>query len=167
MSIRAQAPTPFPSEAEVNRLLALPTPPPSLLTPLSSPLPQIPSPPFPVPSPPATSPTYAEAPLGFRAAEIRLRTASPLPSPPLPPPVDRREEIPEADISPQKRLCLIAPTSRFEVSESLTAAAARQPSLGAAGTTDYVDAIQEGAPTTLEGVNARVTELAETHERDT
>ncbi|GKD60905.1 hypothetical protein Tco_1298414, partial [Tanacetum coccineum] len=32
---------------------------------------------------------------------------------------------------------------------------------------ELVDAIQEGAPTTLEGVNARVTELAETHERDT
>ncbi|GJZ42201.1 hypothetical protein Tco_0589087, partial [Tanacetum coccineum] len=30
-----------------------------------------------------------------------------------------------------------------------------------------VDAIQEGAPTTLEGVNTRVTELAETHKRDT
>ncbi|GKB35739.1 hypothetical protein Tco_0880681, partial [Tanacetum coccineum] len=80
MSIRAQAPIPFLSEAEVDRLLAIPTPPPSSLTPLSSPLPQIPLPPLPVPSPLATSPTYAEAPLGFKAAEIRLRVASPLPS---------------------------------------------------------------------------------------
>ncbi|GJX46291.1 hypothetical protein Tco_0271481, partial [Tanacetum coccineum] len=39
MSIRSQAPIPFPSEAEVDRLLALPTSPPSPLTPLSSPLP--------------------------------------------------------------------------------------------------------------------------------
>ncbi|GJY66717.1 hypothetical protein Tco_0468955 [Tanacetum coccineum] len=31
---------------------------------------------------------------------------------------------------------------------------------------ELVDSIQEGAPTTLEGVNARVTELAETYERD-
>ncbi|GJV61470.1 putative RNA-directed DNA polymerase, eukaryota, reverse transcriptase zinc-binding domain protein [Tanacetum coccineum] len=39
MSVRSQAPIPFPSEAEVARLLTLPTPPPSPLTPLSSPLP--------------------------------------------------------------------------------------------------------------------------------
>ncbi|GKG54127.1 hypothetical protein Tco_0557650, partial [Tanacetum coccineum] len=51
MSVRTQTPIPFPFEEEVARLLALPTPPPSLLTSLSSPLPQIPSLP--------TSPTYA------------------------------------------------------------------------------------------------------------
>ncbi|GJW17816.1 hypothetical protein Tco_0025252 [Tanacetum coccineum] len=185
MSIRAQTPIPFPSEAKVDRLLAMPTPPPSPLTPLSSPLPQIPSPPLPVPSPLATSHTYIEAPLGFRAARIRLRIASllpsptslpthhPLPLPLLPPPVNHKEDIPKADILPHKRLCLTAPTSRFEVGESLIAVAARQPDLGAARTTDYgfadmlVDAIREGAPTTLEGVNARVTKLAKTHERDT
>ncbi|GKA37280.1 hypothetical protein Tco_0723845 [Tanacetum coccineum] len=56
---------------EVARILALPTPPPSPLTPLSSPLPQIPSPPLPLPSPPThTSPTYAKAPLGYKAAGI-------------------------------------------------------------------------------------------------
>ncbi|GJR18880.1 hypothetical protein Tco_0967407 [Tanacetum coccineum] len=92
MSIRTQTPIPFPSEAEVDRLLAIPTPPSSPLTPLSSPLPRIPSPPFPVPSPPTTSPTYTEAPLGYRAAGIRLRTSSPpqlpLSSPlPLLPPI--------------------------------------------------------------------------------
>ncbi|GKA79963.1 hypothetical protein Tco_0786559 [Tanacetum coccineum] len=76
---------PFPSEAEVARLLTIPTPPLSPITPLSSPLPQIPSPPVPVPSPPTTSPTYAEAPLGFKAAGIRLRAASPPPSPTSPP----------------------------------------------------------------------------------
>ncbi|GKE34748.1 hypothetical protein Tco_1454070, partial [Tanacetum coccineum] len=203
MSIRAQAPIPFMFEAEVDRLLAIPTPPPSPLTPLSSPLPQIPSPPFHVPSPLTNSPTYVEAPLGFKAAGIRLRTASPLPSLPLPPPsppllppVDRREDISEADIPPWKRLCLTAPTPRFEVGESSAAATARQPDLGVAHTTEYgffdmvddaprlhvprevgygitdtwdelVDDIREGAPTTLERVNARVTELAETHERDT
>ncbi|GJY43338.1 hypothetical protein Tco_0431551 [Tanacetum coccineum] len=53
ISVRTHTPIPFPSEAEVDRLLALPTLPPSLLTPLSSPLPQIP----PLP----TSPTYAQA----------------------------------------------------------------------------------------------------------
>nr|GEW81279.1 hypothetical protein [Tanacetum cinerariifolium] len=126
----------------------------------------------------------AEAPLGFRAAKILLRATSPLssptlppthhplplPLPPLPPPVDRREEIPKADIPPWKRLCLTAPILRFEVRESPTAAAARQPGLGLLALLtmdDIVDAIQEEAPTTLEGVNARVTEPVETHERDT
>nr|GFB21317.1 hypothetical protein [Tanacetum cinerariifolium] len=37
----------------------------------------IPSPPLPLPSPPTTSPTYAEAPLGYIAAKIRLRVISP------------------------------------------------------------------------------------------
>nr|GEX10177.1 putative reverse transcriptase domain-containing protein [Tanacetum cinerariifolium] len=56
ISFRAQTPIPFLSKAEVDRLLAIPTPSPSPLTPLSSPLPHIPSPPFHVPSPPTTSP---------------------------------------------------------------------------------------------------------------
>ncbi|GKE31599.1 hypothetical protein Tco_1450921, partial [Tanacetum coccineum] len=87
------AATPPPPPAyQVDRLLAIPTPSPSSLTPLSSPLPQIPLPPFPVPSPPTTSSTYTEAPLGYRAAGIRLRTASPPPLPlssplPLLPPI--------------------------------------------------------------------------------
>ncbi|GJR33865.1 hypothetical protein Tco_1209549 [Tanacetum coccineum] len=94
MSVRAQTPTSFLSEAEAERFLALTTPPPSPLTPLSSPLPQIPSPPLPV----------------------RGR-------------------------------------------ESSAAAAARQD--------DLVGAIQEIAPTTLEGINQRVTELATTFEQET
>ncbi|GJT72030.1 hypothetical protein Tco_1031316 [Tanacetum coccineum] len=56
MSIRPQAPAPFLSEEVAERLLALPTPPPSPLSPYSSPLPQIPSPPLPIPSPPPNSP---------------------------------------------------------------------------------------------------------------
>ncbi|GJZ63000.1 hypothetical protein Tco_0619421, partial [Tanacetum coccineum] len=108
---RSQVPIPFPSEAEVDRLFALPTPPPSPLTPLSLPLPQIPSPPT------HTSPTYAEAPLGFRAARIRLRAASP----PLPPPVNHREEVLEADLLPQKRLCLTTPTPSATVYYELQA----------------------------------------------
>ncbi|GJZ69729.1 hypothetical protein Tco_0633279, partial [Tanacetum coccineum] len=68
MSIRYQPPTPFWSKAEIDRLLAIPLSPLSLL---SSPLPHIPSPPLPVSSPlPVSppsllvSPTY---PLGYRA----------------------------------------------------------------------------------------------------
>ncbi|GJW85285.1 hypothetical protein Tco_0158430, partial [Tanacetum coccineum] len=88
MSIRAQTPIPLPSEAEIDRLLAIPTPPPSPLTSYSSPLPHIPSPPLPVssplpisPSPLPASPTYS---LSYRAAMIRLRAESPSTSHPLP-----------------------------------------------------------------------------------
>ncbi|GJX48758.1 hypothetical protein Tco_0273948 [Tanacetum coccineum] len=67
-------PTPFSSDTEVARLLAIPTLPPSPLSPWSSPLPQIPSPPLPVSPPPPASPTY---PLGYQAAMIRLRAEAP------------------------------------------------------------------------------------------
>nr|GEV18878.1 hypothetical protein [Tanacetum cinerariifolium] len=92
ISIRSQTPLPFPSKAEVDRLLAILTPPPSPLTSLSSPFPRTPSPPFPVSSPPTNSPTYLEVPLSYREAGIRLRIASPpllpLSSPlPLSPPI--------------------------------------------------------------------------------
>ncbi|GKC28470.1 hypothetical protein Tco_1035764 [Tanacetum coccineum] len=88
ISIRAQTPVPFLSEEKVDRLLALPSPPPSPLTSYSSPLPQIPSPPLPA-SPPLpispsllpASPTYS---LGYRTAMIWLRARSPSTSHPLP-----------------------------------------------------------------------------------
>ncbi|GJT03409.1 hypothetical protein Tco_0824578 [Tanacetum coccineum] len=88
MSIRDQTPISLPPKAEVERLLALPTPPPSPLTPLSSPLPQIPSPPLLVSPPLPTSPppllTSPTHPLGYRAAMIRLRVEAPSTSYPLP-----------------------------------------------------------------------------------
>ncbi|GJS02482.1 putative reverse transcriptase domain-containing protein [Tanacetum coccineum] len=74
ISIRDEPPTPFWSDTEVVRLLAIPTPPPSPLSPWSSPLPQIPSPPLPVSPPPPASPTY---PLGYQAAMIWLRAKAP------------------------------------------------------------------------------------------
>ncbi|GKC70721.1 hypothetical protein Tco_1116604, partial [Tanacetum coccineum] len=58
-------------------------------------------------------------------------TSLPLPSSPLQPlpsslfilpPVDRREDILEAELPPRKRLCLTALTSRYEVGESSIAA---------------------------------------------
>ncbi|GJT38819.1 hypothetical protein Tco_0938684 [Tanacetum coccineum] len=94
ISIRDEPPTPFWSDTEVARLLAIPTPPPSPLSPWSSPLPQIPSPPLPpilsplpvspplpVSSPPPASPIR---PLGYRAAMIRLRAEAPFTSHSLP-----------------------------------------------------------------------------------
>nr|GEV32137.1 hypothetical protein [Tanacetum cinerariifolium] len=93
-----------------------PSPPPSLLSPLSSLLAQIPSQPLPIPSsplplpsPPTTSPLYAEAPLGYRAAGIRLRAASP---PLLLPSTSYIEDLLEADMPLQKRARFTTPTGR-------------------------------------------------------
>nr|GEX03440.1 copia protein [Tanacetum cinerariifolium] len=77
MSIKEQEPTPVWSEVEIDRLLAILSPPPSPLSPWSSPLLQIPSPPLLVlphllvSSPPLpASPTY---PLGYKAIMIQMR----------------------------------------------------------------------------------------------
>ncbi|GKD32267.1 hypothetical protein Tco_1247776, partial [Tanacetum coccineum] len=103
ISIRPEAPMPFPSEEEVERLLALPPPPPSPLISLSPPsaeerlarclaAPALPSSPLPIVPHPYGSPNHVRAPPGFRAAMGRLRASSPSthhplhPSPPLPPP---------------------------------------------------------------------------------
>ncbi|GKF05344.1 hypothetical protein Tco_0036012, partial [Tanacetum coccineum] len=99
----------LPPMEEVERLLALTTPPPSPLTPLSSPLPHIPSPPF-----PASPPASPIRPLGYRAAMIRLRAETPSTSHPLPlptssPPLqllssNHRTNRPEITLPPRKRL---------------------------------------------------------------
>ncbi|GKG23688.1 hypothetical protein Tco_0391724, partial [Tanacetum coccineum] len=95
------------------------------------------------------------------------------------------EEILEAELPPRKRLCLTIPTSRNEVEESSNVAprptGGHRADYRFIGTIDaeirrqrveevgygirdvWVDpteAVKEVAPTTLEGVNARVTELA-------
>ncbi|GJV51633.1 putative reverse transcriptase domain-containing protein [Tanacetum coccineum] len=112
---------------------ALPSLPPFPLSPWSPPLPQIPSPPLPPP------PSSLHLPLP-------IPTSLPLPSSPLPvllfipPLVDRREDIPEAELPPRKRLCSTAPTSRYGVGESLTAAprptGGHRANYGFIGTTD-------------------------------
>ncbi|GJW74287.1 hypothetical protein Tco_0133657 [Tanacetum coccineum] len=103
----------------------------------SLPLP-VPSPTLPLPSPPTyIIPTYDRAPLGYRAAMIQLRAASPsthhllLPSKIPPPPfllpsIAHKYDILETDMPLQKRARFTAPTSRFETRESSTAAASRQ-----------------------------------------
>nr|GEW25182.1 putative reverse transcriptase domain-containing protein [Tanacetum cinerariifolium] len=86
ITVRLQAAISFPPKAEVKRILAIPTPSPSPLASLS---------------PPSA---------GERLA--RCMTPAALPSPPLPsplhmpPPVDRRDDIPETEMPPRKRLCL-------------------------------------------------------------
>ncbi|GKD48405.1 hypothetical protein Tco_1277381, partial [Tanacetum coccineum] len=82
------------------------------------------SPPLPLPSPLTTSLTDAGAPLGYRAAGIRIRVASP---PMLLPSTSHRTGIPEAEMPPQKRACFTTPTLGLEVRESSVAGVARQP----------------------------------------
>ncbi|GKD65509.1 hypothetical protein Tco_1307617, partial [Tanacetum coccineum] len=120
------------------------TPPPPPISPRT----KIPSPPLPVLSPPLplssspthTSPTYADALLGYKAAMIQSRATSPplVPSPPLFLPYsDRRNDILETDMPFRKRLCLTVPASRFKVRESSTVAAARQTRHTLAHRVDY------------------------------
>ncbi|GKE21570.1 hypothetical protein Tco_1433082 [Tanacetum coccineum] len=118
--------------------------------------------------------------------------AAPTPPSPPPSPLSPWEDIPEAELPPRKRLCLTAPTSRYEVGESSTTAPrptkGHRVDYGFISTLDaeprrqraeevsyrirdvWVDpreAVDEVAPTTLKGVNARVTELAAIQEQDT
>ncbi|GJR65685.1 putative reverse transcriptase domain-containing protein [Tanacetum coccineum] len=124
MSVRTQTPIPFPSEAEI-------------------PIP---------PSPPThTSPTYAEAPLGYKAAGIRLRAASPLPLPA--PYTSRRADIPEAGILPRKRLCLTAPTPRVDYNFVDTVDAS-------------IRASERRTMAAIEVVNLRVSYQADVHRRE-
>nr|GEV23388.1 hypothetical protein [Tanacetum cinerariifolium] len=166
ITIRPQTSISLPPEAEVERLLAMPTLSPSPHTSLS---------------PPSA---------GERLARCTAPAA--LPSPPLspslypPPPVDRRDDIPESEQPPCKRLCLSTLGSRYEVGESSTRG--RRVDYGFADTIEaemrhrairgvgygirdtWIDpagAVPEMAPTTLEEVNTRVTELVELHDHDT
>ncbi|GKA83856.1 hypothetical protein Tco_0805451 [Tanacetum coccineum] len=139
MSIRTQAPAPFLFEEVAERLLALPTPPPSPLSPYSSPLPQIPSPPLPIPPPPPIIPTYAEGSLGSRAARIRQRDA-------LPSHV-HETEMPEMCLPLRKRPCRTTPGPGYEVGESSAAGTARRvgPTTARADLYGFADTL-EAAP---------------------
>ncbi|GKC57206.1 hypothetical protein Tco_1084804 [Tanacetum coccineum] len=105
-----------------------------------------------------------------------MRAASP---PLLLPSTSHRTNIPEVEIPPWKRACLTTPSLGLEIEDSLAAGAARQPGTtleaglrrdrvmetgyGITDTWDeIVEAMLEVAPTTLKGVNQRVTELATT-----
>nr|GEU97938.1 hypothetical protein [Tanacetum cinerariifolium] len=119
-----------------------------------------------------------------------------LPSPPLPPPlyipppIDHKDDIPETEMPPRKRLCLSTLGSRYEIKESSTTrpteghgidygfvstldAESRRQGIREVGYgirdtwVDPPEAVPEIAPMTLEEVNTRVTELAELHEHDT
>ncbi|GKD68942.1 hypothetical protein Tco_1323032, partial [Tanacetum coccineum] len=148
-TVRLEPPMSPSMEARIAEHAAAPTPP--LL---------IASLPLPLPSPLTTSPTDAGAPLGYRAAGIRIRAATILP-PLFLPSTSYRTYIPEAEMPPQKRACFATPALGLEIEDSLAAGAARQPGpTSVADTWDkIVEAMLEVAPTTLEGVDQRITEL--------
>ncbi|GKB70111.1 hypothetical protein Tco_0931523, partial [Tanacetum coccineum] len=109
ISIRDEPSISLPPREEVNRLLALTTPPPSPLTPLSSPLPHIPSPPFPA-SPPAF--VLPASPLPTSSPPLQLLSS------------DHRTDRLEITLPPRKRLGIdLGP--RYEIEESSAAAATR------------------------------------------
>ncbi|GJR58742.1 hypothetical protein Tco_1500904 [Tanacetum coccineum] len=211
ITVRLQASISLPPETEVERLLAMTTPSPSPPISLSPPsagerlarcmaLPTHSSPP-PVPSPLPPSfgcPTQVHA---LRVASTQalikaVTTALPSPLlPPLPPslyippPVDHRDDIPESEQPPHKRLRLSTLGSRYEIGESSTArpTRGRGTDYGFVSTVDaeerrqgdrdvrygirdtWVDpaeAVPELAPVTIGEVSTRVVEIAEVHERD-
>ncbi|GKC79567.1 hypothetical protein Tco_1130341 [Tanacetum coccineum] len=163
--------------------------------PIHSSPPPVPSPLLPPPGCPIQIQTLR---IAFTQALIDVVTAA-LPSPPLPllppslyipPPVDRRDDIPESEQSPRKRLCLSTLGSRYEIGESSTARPirGRRIDYGFFSTVDakerrqgvrdvgygirdtWVDpaeAVPEITPMTVGEVNTRVIELAELHEHDT
>ncbi|GJU94582.1 hypothetical protein Tco_1319338 [Tanacetum coccineum] len=206
ITVRPQTSISLPPEAEVERLLTMTTPSPSPSISLSPPsagerlarctAPHAHSPPLP---PSSGCPTQIQTlRIASTQALIDAVTAA-LPSPSLPPlppslyippPVDRRDDIPESEQPPRKRLYLSTIGSRYEIGESSTARPTRGRGIdyGFVSTIDaeerrqgirdvgygirdtWVDpteAVPEIAPMTVGEVNTRVIELAELHERDT
>ncbi|GJR66122.1 putative reverse transcriptase domain-containing protein [Tanacetum coccineum] len=188
ISIRPQTHMPFPSEEEVERLLALPTPPSSPLISLSPPFveehlarclvaPALPSSPLPIVPYLYGSLNHVRAPRGFRAAMGRLRASSPSTTSIVT--ITTSTIITIFTITCTYIITTTTTTTIITIHtttsrpESLTAAA--RPTGGRRADYGFIDtldaetrqAIEEVAPTTLEGVNARVTELAEVQEQDT
>ncbi|GJT38440.1 hypothetical protein Tco_0938305 [Tanacetum coccineum] len=172
ISIRDEPSISLPPREEVKRLLALTTPPPSPLTPLSSPLPQIPSSPLPIPSLPPNSPTHIEIPESCLPLRKRVRFASPTPSHEVGessaagaarqdgPAVAREDpySVARGDLYGFVNMIDVAPGHPMS----------RELNYGITDTwDDLVGAIEEIAPTTLEGVNQRVTNLSTTIEQET
>ncbi|GKA25778.1 putative reverse transcriptase domain-containing protein, partial [Tanacetum coccineum] len=147
--VRLEPPMSPSMEARIAEHVATPTPPLHVA-----------SPPLPLPSPFTTSPTDTGAPLGYRAAGIWIRAT--VVSPPLLLlSTSHRTDIPEAEMLPRKRACLATPATGLEIGESSVAGVARQPGPTPEADTwdEIIEAMMEVAPTTLEGVNQRVTEL--------
>ncbi|GJX98113.1 hypothetical protein Tco_0355132, partial [Tanacetum coccineum] len=190
-TVRLEPPMSPSMEARIAEYAAAPTPPsppPSLLLPWSPPLSQIPLPPLPPPPSSLHLPPLVPTSLPLPSSPLPPLLVSLF----IPPPVDRREDIPEAELPPHKMLCPTTPILRYEVGESSTAAprptGGHRADYGFISTTDaeirrrraeevgygikdvwvdLIEAVEEVAPTTHEGVNARVTELVAIQEHDT
>ncbi|GJV57793.1 hypothetical protein Tco_1458798 [Tanacetum coccineum] len=172
ISIRDEPSISLPPREEVERLLALTTPPPSPLTPLSSPLPQIPSPPLPIPSPPPNSPTHIEIPESCLPLRKRVHFASPTPS-------HEVGESSAAGAARQDRPAIARDDPYSIAREDLygfvdmvdvppRCSTSRELDYDITDTwDDLVGAIDEIAPTTVDGVNQRVTDLATIMEEET
>ncbi|GKD42161.1 hypothetical protein Tco_1266806, partial [Tanacetum coccineum] len=187
ISIRDETPISLPPREEVERLLAMPIPPSSPLSPWSSPLPQIPSPSLPpilsllpvsqplpqIPSPPLpvsspvpvlslSPPASPIRPLGYRAAMIWLRAegASTSHLLPLSPPIILSHTRPDAPSSGTPPL--------YEIGESWSAAAARPAGGLRADYDEIVEAIH-GTPVVTDVVelNQRMTEFETRVRQDT
>ncbi|GKC92996.1 hypothetical protein Tco_1158438 [Tanacetum coccineum] len=135
--VRPQTSMSLPPEAEVERLLAMPTPSPSppisLLPPSAKERlarcmapPAHSSPLLPSSGCPTQIQTLRIASTQALIDAVTAALPSPLlpPLPPtlyIPPHVDHRDEIPESEQTPRKRLCLSTLGSRYKVGESSTA----------------------------------------------
>nr|GEU35576.1 putative reverse transcriptase domain-containing protein [Tanacetum cinerariifolium] len=157
ITVHLQASISLSPEVDVERLLAMPTPPPSPLISLS---------------PPSTGDRLAR--IASTQALINTVTAA-LPSPPLPPPLyipppfDCRDDIPETELPPRKKSCLFALGPRYEVGESSTARliGGRGIDYGFVSTLD-TEARRRGIREVGYGeVNTKVTKLTEIHKHDT
>ncbi|GJT92321.1 hypothetical protein Tco_1081166 [Tanacetum coccineum] len=174
---RPQTSISLPPEAEVERLLAMTTPSPSPPISLSPPsagerLARCMAPPA------HSSPLLPSSGCPTQIQTLRITStqalidvvAAALPSPLLPPlrpslyippPVDHRDDIPESEQPPRKRLCLSTLGSRYEVGESSTARPTRGQGIdyGFVSTVDVEERRQ--------GIRDVGSRLAELHEHDT
>nr|GEZ86276.1 hypothetical protein [Tanacetum cinerariifolium] len=139
---------------------------------VTEPLRQIPSSPLPIPSPPLNSPTYIEIPESCLPLQKRLRFASPTPS------LEVRESS-TAGAARQDEPAVVRDDPYSLVKEELYGFVDRvdvAPRRSMSKELDYgitdtwdelVRASEEIAPTTLHGVNQRVTDLSTVVEQET
>nr|GEU76170.1 hypothetical protein [Tanacetum cinerariifolium] len=191
--ILVQAPTPFWSEAEIDRLLVISSPPPSPLSLWSSPLPHIPSPPLPDESrgtiyftstttyctstyqgicghaETAAPSTYILAPRSETppsGTPPLLPIHLPTSSPHLLLPfASHKADVPEVTLSPRKRLC-IALGLRYEVGESSSAPTART-TRGFRADYDFVVTLDDEIRREPKKLGRRMTDFVTTIRQDT